>query len=142
MTTDQHSETAVLQATHLTKHFPIRERPLALHRVPVRAVEDVSLSLAKGSVTAVVGESGSGKSTLARMLARLIVPTSGDVMLRGEKMPASGVRRDYTRQVQLVLQDPFFDRAQLGGPVGRHKRTGKQRQEGQPDDQSRIRWCG
>ncbi|HEX5406444.1 MAG TPA: ABC transporter ATP-binding protein [Pseudonocardiaceae bacterium] len=107
MTTEQRNDTAVLQAEHLTKHFPIREKTFSLHRVPVRAVEDVSITLAKGSVTAVVGESGSGKSTLARMLARLIVPTSGDVLLRGEKVPPGGVRRDYTRQVQLVLQDPF-----------------------------------
>jgi peptide/nickel transport system ATP-binding protein len=107
VTTEQQSSTTVLQAKNLTKHFPVRERPLSLRRVPVRAVEDVSITLAKGTVTAVVGESGSGKSTLARMLARLIVPTSGDVLLRGEKVPSGGVRRDYTRQVQLVLQDPF-----------------------------------
>jgi peptide/nickel transport system ATP-binding protein len=107
MTTEQRSSTAVLQAEHLTKHFPVRERQFSLRRVPVRAVEDVSITLAKGTVTAVVGESGSGKSTLARMLARLIVPTSGDVLLRGEKVPSGGARRDYTRQVQLVLQDPF-----------------------------------
>ncbi|HVV20830.1 MAG TPA: ABC transporter ATP-binding protein, partial [Pseudonocardiaceae bacterium] len=88
----------------LTKHFPIRERPLSLRRVSVRAVEDVSLRLAKGTVTAVVGESGSGKSTLARMLARLIVPTGGEVLLRGGPIPHG---RAYSRQVQLVLQDPF-----------------------------------
>ena len=101
------TEQAVLEARNLTKHFHVRERSLALRRVPVRAVEDVSVSLAKGSVTAVVGESGSGKSTLARMLARLIVPTSGEVLLRGRRTPPGAVRRDYTRQVQLVLQDPF-----------------------------------
>jgi peptide/nickel transport system ATP-binding protein len=106
------SETAllaapVLEAKDLTKHFPVRERPFSLRRSAVRAVEGVSLRLAKGSVTAVVGESGSGKSTLARMLARLIVPTAGEVLLRGEPTPRGGVRRDYSRQVQLVLQDPF-----------------------------------
>jgi peptide/nickel transport system ATP-binding protein len=105
--TDQLNGTAVLEARHLTKHFPIREGSFAFRRVPVRAVEDVSISLARGSVTAVVGESGSGKSTLARMLARLIVPTSGDVLLRGTPQPRGGVRRDYSNQVQLVLQDPF-----------------------------------
>jgi peptide/nickel transport system ATP-binding protein len=101
------AEVAVLQAKGLTKHFPVRERAFSLRRVPVRAVEDVTLSLAKGTVTAVVGESGSGKSTLARMLARLIVPTAGEVLLRGKPTPIGGIRRDYSRQVQLVLQDPF-----------------------------------
>ncbi len=97
----------ILQANGLTKHFPVRKHAYSLRRTAVRAVEDVSIGLARGSVTAVVGESGSGKSTLARMLARLIVPTSGDVLLRGTRTPPGGVRRDYSRQVQLVLQDPF-----------------------------------
>jgi len=74
----------------------------------VHAVEDVSLSLAAARVTAVVGESGSGKSTLARLLARLVRPTSGTLLLDGSPVPPGGRgRRDYARQVQLVLQDPF-----------------------------------
>lgn len=101
---DAVNDTAVLEARGLTKHFPVREKPLSLRRSAVRAVEDVSLGLAKGTVTAVVGESGSGKSTLARMLARLIVQTAGEVLLRGEPIPHG---RAYSRQVQLVLQDPF-----------------------------------
>jgi peptide/nickel transport system ATP-binding protein len=79
-----------------------RERPV------VHAVERVSLSLPAGGITAVVGESGSGKSTLARMLARLIVPTSGQVLFDGHVVPASAKgRREYARDVQMVLQDPF-----------------------------------
>ncbi len=79
-----------------------RERPV------VHAVEQVSLSLPAGGITAVVGESGSGKSTLARMLARLIAPTSGQVLLDGHVVPASARgRREYARDVQMVLQDPF-----------------------------------
>ena len=74
----------------------------------MHAVEDVSLTLATAQITAVVGESGSGKSTLARMLARLIKPTSGTLLLDGSPVPTGGRgRRAYTRQVQLVLQDPF-----------------------------------
>jgi peptide/nickel transport system ATP-binding protein len=74
----------------------------------VRAVEQVSLSLPGGSITAIVGESGSGKSTLARMLARLIKPTSGQILLDGKPVPTtSHGRRAYARDVQMVLQDPF-----------------------------------
>ena len=74
----------------------------------VHAVEDVSLSLPQSGITAVVGESGSGKSTLARLLARLITPTAGELLLDGSPVPASNRhRREYARDVQLVLQDPF-----------------------------------
>jgi peptide/nickel transport system ATP-binding protein len=98
------TETAVLEAVGLTKHYPVRK--LALRRSVVRAVDDVSLRLHPGTVTAVVGESGSGKSTVARLLARLITPTAGEIRLGGKPV-AGHVDPSYRRQVQLVLQDPF-----------------------------------
>ena len=110
----------LLEARGLTKHFAVhhaRRRGRARlagvrggHREPpvVHAVEDVSLSLPQSGITAVVGESGSGKSTLARLLARLITPTAGELLLDGSPVPASNRhRREYARDVQLVLQDPF-----------------------------------
>jgi len=98
--------TPVLEARRLTKHFPVHDG-LRRGRV-VHAVEDISLALPQGTVTAVVGESGSGKSTLARLLTRLITPTSGELLLDGEPVGESARdRRDYTSQVHLVLQDPF-----------------------------------
>src|SRR5207253_344552 len=66
------------------------------------------LALAEARVTAVVGESGSGKSTLARLFCRLLKPTSGQLLFDGSPVPAGGRgRREYARQVQMVLQDPF-----------------------------------
>jgi peptide/nickel transport system ATP-binding protein len=112
-----------LEARGLTKHFAVHGGPAArggrLRRAGrrsgpaagggvVHAVESVSLTLAAARVTAVVGESGSGKSTLARLLARLVRPTSGTLLLDGSPVPPGRRgRRAYTRQVQLVLQDPF-----------------------------------
>jgi peptide/nickel transport system ATP-binding protein len=109
----------LLEARGLTKHFPVHgtgrlrrlRRPGAAKGTGghvVHAVENVSLALAEARVTAVVGESGSGKSTLARLLARLIRPTSGTLLLEGSQVPPGGRGgRAYAREVQLVLQDPF-----------------------------------
>jgi peptide/nickel transport system ATP-binding protein len=104
----------VLEAVGVTKHFPVHgskgsRRLEGLRRRVVHAVEDASLALYPGRVTALVGESGSGKSTLARILAGLYKRTSGDVLLRGEPITATRGRafRRHVGEVQLILQDPY-----------------------------------
>jgi peptide/nickel transport system ATP-binding protein len=100
--------TPALEARRLVKYFPVNQ--IGFSRTPpvVHAVEDVSLALPAGTVTAVVGESGCGKSTLARMLTNLIDPTRGDVLLDGAPLgKGSRARWRYTQNVQMVLQDPF-----------------------------------
>jgi len=71
-----------------------------------RAVDDVSFTLTSGRTVALVGESGSGKSTIARMIAKLVRPTSGEIVLTGrdgDPVPARG----YRDHVQMIFQDPF-----------------------------------
>lgn len=100
---------AQLEARNLSRHFIVRSgHGLVRPKRIVRAVEDVSLRLRARRVTAVVGESGSGKSVLARMLARIVTPTSGELLLDGKPIHL-GSPRDlaYASEVQLVLQDPF-----------------------------------
>jgi peptide/nickel transport system ATP-binding protein len=103
------SSSVQLSARHLTRHFATRV-PGKLFQAKriVRAVDDANLDLVRGQVTAVVGESGSGKSVLARMLARIITPTSGDLVLEGTPIPSRAKRTlEYASKVQLVLQDPY-----------------------------------
>ncbi|SOD62343.1 peptide/nickel transport system ATP-binding protein [Streptomyces zhaozhouensis] len=102
----------VLEARAISKHFAVRRtlRNFADRNRPVvHAVDDVSLKLRRGSVTAVVGESGSGKSTIARLLAQLYPTTSGELLLHGKPTRVGQGRafRAYCRQVQLIFQDPF-----------------------------------
>jgi peptide/nickel transport system ATP-binding protein len=97
----------VLEARSLVKHFPVhRPGRLAGRGAVVHAVDDVSIAVQQASITAVVGESGCGKSTLTRMLARLIRPTSGELLLDG-RPAARRAPREYAGVVQMVLQDPF-----------------------------------
>jgi len=107
--TDVRTTSVQLAARGLTRHFSVRTPGafFAPKRI-VHAVDGVSLDLVAGEVVAVVGESGSGKSVLARMLARIITPTSGDLVLQGKPIEIKSKRTlDYASQVQLVLQDPF-----------------------------------
>src|SRR5258706_3001094 len=90
----------LLEARGLTKHFPIGAGRFSARRAVVHAVDDVSLTLPAGSITAIVGESGSGKSTPAQLLARLIKPTSGRLAPHGRGIsPGRRGRRRYPRQV-------------------------------------------
>ena len=76
---------------------------------PTRAVKSVDLEIHPGEVAAVVGGSGSGKTTLGRAVVRLLKPTSGRVLFRGQDVARSkpGELRQYRQAAQIVFQDPF-----------------------------------
>lgn len=74
----------------------------------VRAVDEVSLTIAPGEVLALVGESGCGKSSLARAVVGMEKPRAGSVTYRGSEVPLLGVRRRKSNftSIQMVFQDP------------------------------------
>jgi peptide/nickel transport system ATP-binding protein len=98
----------VLEARGLSKRFALKSGPFG--RSDLLAVDDVSLTLRPGTITAVVGESGSGKSTIARLLMRLHTPTGGTISLGSEDVARIRGKRElrrYRSQVQMIFQDPF-----------------------------------
>ncbi|MFI5779028.1 ABC transporter ATP-binding protein [Nocardia sp. NPDC051570] len=95
-------ETVVLEVSHLSKEYSIRGRGGVL-----RAVDDVSFTIARGRTTAIVGESGSGKTTTARMILGLVPATSGTVELDGAE--AVGLRGAQLRAARLAMQPVFQD---------------------------------
>jgi oligopeptide/dipeptide ABC transporter ATP-binding protein len=72
----------------------------------LRAVENVSVSIAEGETLALVGESGSGKSTLGNVVAGLQAPTSGTMQFRGRDLDAAAWK-EARKNIQIVFQDPF-----------------------------------
>lgn len=93
-----------LEVRDLVKDFRLRS---GLKFSTLRAVNHVSFTLEPGRTLALVGESGSGKSTIARIIAKLEIPTSGEVLLDGATTRFHGDHSGYRRQVQMVFQDPF-----------------------------------
>ncbi|MBS0549130.1 MAG: ATP-binding cassette domain-containing protein [Proteobacteria bacterium] len=99
----------LLLASGLRKHFPIPGGLLGRATKVVHAVDDLTLSVAKGETLGVVGESGCGKSTVARLLVRLIRPDRGSVVLDGDPVdePHGITVNELRRQVQMVFQDSY-----------------------------------
>ena len=105
--------TPLVQVKNLTRDFDLSPGMLdrmlkGSKRTVVKAVQDVSFNIRKGSTYGLVGESGSGKSTCARMLVGLIKPTNGQVLLEGDDIWGGGSGTQQRRQrVQMIFQDPY-----------------------------------
>ena len=103
-------------------------RPAQLVRrtAPVTALNDVSLSRARGESFGLVGESGSGKTTLTRSILQLETPTSGRIRFEGEDL-AGFLRAELRRlraRIQIVFQDPYAV-AQSADVGARHRRPNR-----------------
>ena len=78
----------IIEITHLTKIYSQQDENLCV-------LEDVSLSVSKGSFTVLLGPSGSGKSTLLNLIAMLDKPTSGQIFFEGKEL--TNMRKESAR---------------------------------------------
>ncbi|HBS99762.1 MAG TPA: peptide ABC transporter substrate-binding protein [Citreicella sp.] len=106
----------LLEVRGLQKLYPVSRRGMfRRHRIgEIRAVDDISFSVARGQTLGLVGESGCGKSTTARAILHLIDASGGEVRLGGQDLlqtlrgPDRKAELAMRRRVQYVFQDPYL----------------------------------
>ena len=99
----------ILEVQELKKYFVIEKTLLGKPTRHLKAVDNVSFSLKRGTTIGVVGESGCGKTTLGRTILKLYESDGGKIIFEGEDIT------NYTRKqmnkfrtdIQLIFQDPF-----------------------------------
>ncbi len=92
----------MLQTEHLSFTYPAEEGVSA----PTTALEDVSLSIEKGSFVVVLGHNGSGKSTLAKHMNAVLLPSGGTVYVEGMDTKDETLLLEIRRRVGMVFQNP------------------------------------
>lgn len=127
----------ILKIRELTRRFP---------RTAAPAVENLSLALEEGTITALVGESGCGKSTTLRMIAGFEVPDNGTIDLKDRRISGPG-RKDWippeSRRVGMVFQDhALFPHLKVDANIGFGLKAGGRTAEGRERIQELVELTG
>jgi oligopeptide transport system ATP-binding protein len=101
--------TNLLEVKNLKVHFPVKHGLFSRVKAHVKAVDDVSFSIAPGETLGLVGESGCGKTTLGRAIVKLVEPTAGSILFEGEDIAqlSGSALRARRRKFQMIFQDPY-----------------------------------
>lgn len=106
--TPKEESTPLIAINNLQCHFPVKagffKRTVGL----IKAVDDVTLTINKGTTFGIVGESGSGKTTLGLSILRLI-KCKGEIIFQNKNLASlsTGELRPLRKEIQVVFQDPF-----------------------------------
>ena len=109
MSTPAKTPAVLLDVRKLTVHYPVRKGLFSRVAAQVHAADDLTFHIAEGETLGLVGESGCGKSSTAKAILKLVEPTSGEIVWRGQRIEALSPRRmrPFRRELQAVFQDPY-----------------------------------
>jgi len=99
----------ILEVNNLKKYFPIEKNLLGKPTKFLKAVEDVSFKLERGTTIGVVGESGCGKTTLGRTILKLYESDGGEIIFEGNDITHLSKKQmqQFRTEMQLIFQDPY-----------------------------------
>ena len=106
----EHNENPLLEVKNLSKHFVVGRDFFGKPNLFLKAVDNVSFTIKKGTTLGIVGESGCGKSTMGRSILRLYDDiTGGEIYFKGKEITSLSTRQfDKLRpNMQMIFQDPY-----------------------------------
>ncbi len=112
MTAESHESKILLELRDVRKWFPVKEQGFVGSRqvANIKAVDGVNLEIYRGETLGLVGESGCGKTTTGKVIVKLEVPTTGQILYNGQDIYAFHTKEDemyFKRNVQMIFQDPY-----------------------------------
>lgn len=99
----------LLQVKDLKKYYPVTKGLLKKEVASVKAVDGVSFTIREGETFGLVGESGCGKTTVGKMVVRLLDPTAGEILFRGQDIVTlkKAELLQLRKEIQIIFQDPY-----------------------------------
>ncbi len=100
----------LFEIKNLNMHYPVTDGLMGNIKGYVYALNNVNLDIKENEILGLVGESGSGKSTLGNCILKLITPTSGEVLFKGENIlnKKKNELKEFRKNAQMIFQNPYM----------------------------------